>query len=140
MKKTISTKKKTSTKKKITTKRVPKKKSIVKKEYIETSNGMLKFGGMIIPPDISNRHYTEFLKLEKAGEAKRVPDPNFDPWAKIRQTRNRALKGSDWTQLLDNDLSGRDRSAWGSYRKQLRNITSTFNKPENVVWPTPPSS
>ena len=109
------------------------------KEYIEREDGSLLGEGMCIPADNGNRHYREFLELEKAGEVRRVSAPSIDPWTVIRDTRNSLLSNSDWTQISDNKLSGRQKSEWRAYRNQLRDITTTFNKVENVVWPHPPS-
>lgn len=109
------------------------------KDYIEHPNGTLVFEGMIIPPDNGNRHYREFLELEKEGEARRVSAPPVDPWIEVRRIKNSLLSNSDWTQVSDNKLSGRQKSEWRAYRNQLREITTTFNKVENVVWPHPPS-
>lgn len=56
-------------------------------------------------------------------------------WDQIRAKRNSLLSKSDYTQILD--WSG-DKTAWASYRQQLRNIPQTYKNPEDVVWPTPP--
>tara|TARA_Y100000034_G_C6663753_1_gene291109 strand:- start:185 stop:520 length:336 start_codon:yes stop_codon:yes gene_type:complete len=108
------------------------------KEYIEKPDGSLLGEGMSIPADNGNRHYREFLELERQGLARKVSAPPIDPWIEVKLKRNNLLAGSDWTQLPDNNLTARQKSAWRSYRKQLRNVTSVFNKPENIVWPDPP--
>ena len=108
------------------------------KEYIEKQDGGLMFEGMYIPASKSNRHFREFLDLEKRGEAKRISDSTFDVWGDVKRKRNNELTASDWTQVEDNHLSARQKSAWRAYRQQLRDITETFNKPENVVWPKRP--
>jgi len=110
------------------------------KDYIEhPEDGTLVFEGMNIPAKNGNRHYREFLGLERQGLARRVSAPPVDPWIKVRATRNGLLSNSDWTQVSDNKLSGKQKSQWRAYRNQLREITTTFNKAENVVWPHPPS-
>ena len=109
------------------------------KDYTEYTDGTLVFEGMNIPPDTGNRHYKEFLELERQGLARKVSAPPIDPWIKIRGKRNGLLTSSDWTQISDNKLSGKQKSQWRAYRNQLREITTTFNKAENVVWPHPPS-
>jgi hypothetical protein len=109
------------------------------KEYTEhPEDGTLVFEGMSIPADNGNRHYREFLELERQGIARKVSAPSIDPWIEVRGTRNSLLSSSDWTQVSDNKLSGRQKSEWRAYRNQLREITTTFNKAENVVWPRPP--
>lgn len=46
----------------------------------------------------------------------------------IRQSRNRKLAESDWTQLPDSPLSEEKKEEWKVYRQKLRDIT----KPENI--------
>ena len=57
-------------------------------------------------------------------------------WEKNRMKRNVLLSYSDWTQL--SDVSGVDKTAWATYRQQLRDIT-TQTDPFNITWPTKPS-
>jgi len=57
-------------------------------------------------------------------------------WEPVRDLRNSLLASSDWTQLPD--VSAVDRRAWASYRKKLRDITSDFATPDQVVWPAKP--
>ena len=54
----------------------------------------------------------------------------------IRSERNRLLTDSDWTQLPD---SPADKTAWATYRQQLRDITNQTD-PFNIVWPIAPAS
>lgn len=56
-------------------------------------------------------------------------------WEFIRAERNSLLLASDWTQLSD---SPADKAAWSAYRQELRDVTSTYATPDEVVWPTPP--
>ena len=107
------------------------------KTYIEHKNDLF-FDGMFIPKDESNRHYREFLQLEKAGEAKRVPYVAPAPtWDEIRAQRDALLKESDWTALTDVDPKP-SAEAWVQYRQALRDLTSNYSSPEDVVWPTVP--
>lgn len=57
--------------------------------------------------------------------------------AEVRADRNRRLLDCDWTQLPDAPV---DRTAWATYRQELREVTNQPGFPWNVVWPTPPSS
>lgn len=59
-------------------------------------------------------------------------------WDSVKRRRNELLENSDWTQLLDSPLSTEVRSAWATYRQQLRDIPQQNVEPENVVWPTQP--
>jgi len=52
-----------------------------------------------------------------------------------RAKRNALLTASDYTQLAD---SPRDKQAWATYRKALRDITDQGGFPETIVWPVEP--
>jgi len=59
----------------------------------------------------------------------------------LRNIRNQKLKDSDWTQLLDCNLSDNDKNNWAVYRQELRHLPYFYNTNEelninNVVWPT----
>jgi len=56
----------------------------------------------------------------------------------VRTTRNKKLADTDWTQLAD---SSADATAWGTYRKALRDLPASSGDdwPHNVTWPTEPS-
>jgi len=53
----------------------------------------------------------------------------------IRTKRNKLLKESDWTQVVDAPV---DQAAWAAYRQALRDITSQADFPNEVTWPTQP--
>ena len=57
-------------------------------------------------------------------------------WAEVRYVRDEYLKESDWTQLID--VNGVDKTAWATYRQQLRDITTQAD-PFSITWPTKPS-
>ena len=57
-------------------------------------------------------------------------------WEKVRFERDQLLTSSDWTQL--SDVSNVDKTAWATYRQQLRDITTQAD-PFNITWPTKPS-
>ena len=59
-------------------------------------------------------------------------------WSSIQEARNFLLKQCDWTQLADVVMSDENKEKWVSYRKQLRDITSNFTNPDQVIWPIPP--
>lgn len=61
-------------------------------------------------------------------------------WDKIKQIRNLLLQKSDWTQLIDVDLSEENKLKWSAYRKELRDITETFRNPSEVQWPISPDN
>jgi hypothetical protein len=59
-------------------------------------------------------------------------------WEGLRNTRNLMLQESDWTQLADNGMSDSDRSAWQTYRTELRNLPENTTDPAEPNWPTKP--
>jgi|11_taG_2_1085331.scaffolds.fasta_scaffold00808_8 ABC-type phosphonate transport system ATPase subunit len=58
------------------------------------------------------------------------------PISKLRNSRNRRLQETDWTQL--GDIPADTKSAWQAYRQALRDITNTYSSLDDVVWPTKP--
>jgi hypothetical protein len=59
-------------------------------------------------------------------------------WEQVKQTRNMLLQQSDWTQLSDCPLSKAQKDKWNKYRKELRDITSNYKRPEDVTFPETP--
>lgn len=53
----------------------------------------------------------------------------------IRQWRNRELSLCDWTQLPDSPV---DKTAWATYRQELRDLPAQNPDPKLIVFPTPP--
>jgi hypothetical protein len=58
-------------------------------------------------------------------------------WSQIRSIRNQYLSDCDWTQLSDSPLTAEQKTAWATYRQELRDITLQED-PFNIVWPTKP--
>ena len=56
-------------------------------------------------------------------------------WEEIRQIRNELLQECDWTQL--GDIANETKTAWQSYRQELRDVTTQSN-PFSIVWPVKP--
>lgn len=61
-------------------------------------------------------------------------------WTRVRFERNELLYKSDWTQIADNSLTEEERIQWKEYRQQLRDITTLFTSPFDVIYPTPPTT
>jgi hypothetical protein len=59
-------------------------------------------------------------------------------WDKVRNQRTRLLTACDWTQLTDSPLSTEQKTAWTTYRQQLRDIPQQQVEPEDVTWPSQP--
>jgi hypothetical protein len=53
----------------------------------------------------------------------------------VRRKRNDLLSGSDWTQVLDSPV---DRTAWATYRDELRQVPEQTDFPWNITWPNKP--
>ena len=58
-----------------------------------------------------------------------------------RTTRNKLLADTDWTQMNDSPLSNEDKTAWATYRQELRDLSDLDAWPnlEDADWPTEPS-
>ena len=84
---------------------------------------------------------TDKENAERDAEEKAWVDGAFDrAIAYLRQDRNRLLAESDWTVLPDSPIA--DKTAWQTYRQELRDITNgltTVEQIEAVEFPTKPS-
>lgn len=63
--------------------------------------------------------------------------PKLDPWEAIRQKRDQLIRDSDWTMIPGATV---DQAQWSAYRQILRDLPQTYSNPEDVVWPTTPST
>lgn len=61
-------------------------------------------------------------------------------WTEVRRERNKRLAASDWSQLPDAQaaMSDERKAAWTTYRQFLRDITTAFADPADIVWPVQP--
>ncbi len=55
-------------------------------------------------------------------------------WANIRETRNDRLRQTDWWAVSDRTMT----SAQTKYRQDLRDLPSTTDDPDAIVFPTIP--
>ena len=53
----------------------------------------------------------------------------------VREERKKLIVASDWTQLADASVN---KSAWATYRQDLRDVPQQAGFPTTVVWPTKP--
>jgi hypothetical protein len=107
------------------------------KTYIEYDSSIF-FENLSIPKDPANRHYAQFLQELERGEAELVPYvPPAPTWEQIRAQRDGLLKDSDWSAFPDANPKP-SKENWLTYRQALRDITSNFKAPEEVVWPEKP--
>jgi hypothetical protein len=56
----------------------------------------------------------------------------------VRGQRNGLLSGSDWTQIGDAALGDHTAEEWATYREELRDLTETYSRVSDVVWPNDP--
>tara|TARA_B100001013_G_scaffold321615_1_gene231649 strand:- start:1158 stop:1517 length:360 start_codon:yes stop_codon:yes gene_type:complete len=63
------------------------------------------------------------------------PVPLVMPLTEVRLKRNFYLDNSDWTQGADCQLSNEAKSAWASYRQQLRDVPASY---PDITWPEEP--
>jgi len=76
---------------------------------------------------------------------------------RLRQDRNSLLEGSDWRLLPDSGLTDAERTAWTTYRQELREFPTQFvtvidennvtirnldseEDFQNITWPTAPAA
>jgi len=91
-----------------------------------------------IPIDEANRHYQEYLEWAKTNTIEDA-DTETLTWDSIRFTRDQILKDTDWTMTSGATV---DQAQWAAYRQVIRDIPQTYKDktPDDVVWPTQPST
>jgi hypothetical protein len=92
-----------------------------------------------VPISNSNRYYQEYLDWLEEGNTPLPPDQaDFpDSWETIREKRDQLIASSDWTMIPGATV---DQAQWSAYRQILRDLPQTYTNPEDVIWPTPPST
>ena len=68
-----------------------------------------------------------------------VPSPFEKAMKNLRFKRNNLLTESDWTVLPDSPIA--DKTAWQTYRTELRDLTNgltTVEQVEAITWPNKP--
>jgi hypothetical protein len=61
-------------------------------------------------------------------------------WAEVRKERDQLLTNCDWVVLKAKECGTNIPTSWKTYRQELRDITTTFSSPEEVVFPEPPTA
>lgn len=56
----------------------------------------------------------------------------------IRETRDRLLVETNWTQMDDAPLSSDNKESMRQYRQKLRDITAQSGFPQKIAWPQKP--
>ena len=89
-----------------------------------------------IPLDEANTDYQAYLEWAKTNTA----DPADGlTWDDIRAKRDGILTSTDWTMTTGATV---DQAQWAAYRQVIRDIPQTYKgkTPDDVVWPTQPST
>jgi hypothetical protein len=100
-----------------------------------------------MPDDIilieSDLEHNRLLNMINSGNKVSIIPSGFDfipisptiTWDAIRAKRDGELSRTDYTQMPD--WPG-DKTIWATYRQKLRDITTDFSSPEEVIWPNRP--
>ena len=83
-------------------------------------------------------HYPPFIDWVEAGNTPEEAD-SVDGWIEIRSKRDQILRDTDWTMTTGATV---DQAQWAAYRQVIRDIPQTYKDktPDDVVWPTQPST
>ena len=99
----------------------------------KTVNGIKYY----IPFDEANTDYQEYLEWVAEGNTAEAADGLT--WDDIRAKRDGILSSTDWTMTTGATV---DQAQWAAYRQVIRDIPQTYKDktPDEVVWPTQPST
>jgi hypothetical protein len=67
-----------------------------------------------------------------------LPPTAESKWLEIRQLRDDLLKQTDWTQVLDTNLSDSAKEAYRVYRQALRDLPQNNTNPFSITIPSKP--
>ena len=86
----------------------------------------------------------EILKAEVASLDEKINEHKVleledSSWENVKKKRNYLLKSTDWTVTPGSTV---DQAQWSAYRQNLRDLPQTYKDktPDDVVWPTQPST
>ena len=88
----------------------------------------------------------DFYVIEELGDLKKgfvLEQPELvlsddEKWEQVREKRNSLLAQSDWAVLSDSPLNDKNKQQYIKYRQKLRDITKTYKKADDVVYPAQP--
>ena len=92
-----------------------------------------------IPKTTDNVDYNNYLEWVAEGNTPEAADEDTLTWDDIRDTRDKILRDTDWTMTTGATV---DQAQWAAYRQVIRDIPQTYKDktPDDVVWPTQPST
>ena len=90
----------------------------------------------IIPFAEGNKDYQDYHEWAKTNTAEAADGLT---WDNIRSKRDTILSSTDWTMTTGATV---DQAQWAAYRQVIRDIPQTYKDktPDDVVWPTQPST
>ena len=105
---------------------------------VKDSVSVLINGVFEVPFDEANTDYQEYLIWVAEGNTAEKADDTLT-WDDIRSTRDQILRDTDWTMTTGASV---DQAQWAAYRQNLRDLPQTYKDktPDDVVWPTQPST
>ena len=86
-----------------------------------------------------NENNEDFKAWVAEGNTVEAADTETLTWDSIRATRDQILSDTDWTMTTGASV---DQAQWAAYRQNIREIPQTYSgkTPDEVVWPTQPST
>jgi hypothetical protein len=110
-------------------------------------NGIVIEGPMSYASVLERTGLTDTVGLTELGYIEHMPTVEAPEITKeqvdrgMRNLRNYLLLQSDWTQIADAPLTEQKKTAWATYRQELRNVPAVnadVTTPADIIWPVVP--